>query len=541
MVRKQFYLTVLFVLALICGCEKAGTSKNPEVSEQSGWQHLDLEQDSVPGISLERAYRERVEPDGKDVVVALMDSPLDLDHLDLRDQIWTNVDEVPNNGLDDDGNGYVDDVHGWNFLGYGKGKTLRFANYDYVRALRRLGPMFEGMDSTLVRPKDSLSYRMYQRALELYQKDIPDIEGELGYYKEELQKFQECIQVFPEAYDPETGLFNEALLDTLQPKNERQKELLSDVQDYAYYGWYPSLMENYKYQGEMRKAVCGNLDTLPRAVIGDNIYELSDVQGHHQVDAPEGWITHATQVAGIMAATRDNGLGIKGVSNHIKIMPLVIFPERGHETDKDLANAIRYAVDNGAQIINYSHGRYFVERPDFIWEALEYAEEHGVLVVTPAGNTPVDIDKPGDSPYPIDNSGNGEERLTNLMKVGASGKTLKWAKPLWASYGKRNVDLFAPGQHLMTTNSGDRPYFTLGGSSLACALTTGTAALLWSQYPDLDHQQIKTILMLSGTRLERQVRIGDDTYAPFGELSRMGRILNANDALLLGREASTLK
>ena len=145
-------------------------------------------------------------------------------------------------------------------------------------------------------------------------------------------------------------------MDTLKPKSKREKELLPLAQDYAYYGWYPSLMENFKYQGEMRKAVCGNLDTIPRNAIGDNIYDLIEIKGHPNVDAPKGWITHATQVAGVMAASRDNGIGIKGVANAIKIMPLVIFPERGHETDKDLANAIRYAVDNGARVINMSFG-----------------------------------------------------------------------------------------------------------------------------------------------------------------------------------------
>ncbi|WP_431126136.1 S8 family serine peptidase [Flagellimonas flava] len=540
MVNGRSIMMVLSVSVLLYGCGTGGTSENPEITEQTGWQHLDLESDSIVGISLERAYSERVKPNGREVVVALIDSPLDIDHPDLKAQIWTNADEVPDNGQDDDGNGYVDDVHGWNFLGHGDGQTLRFSNYDYIRAIRRLEPRFGGIDSTEVEPKDSLEYRMYQKALKLRENDIPDIQGELDYYSGQLEVFNECTSLFEMAYDTKTGLFNGALLDTLQPSTERQKELLEQAKDYAYYGWYPSMMESFRYQGEMRKAVCGNIDAEPRSVIGDDMYDLTDIRGHHVVDAPKGWISHATQVAGIMAATRDNGTGIKGVSNNIRIMPLVIFPERGDETDKDLANAIRYAVDNGAQIINYSHGRYFVERPDFIWEALEYAEDHGVLVVTAAGNTPVDIDRPEDSPFPMDNPDNGEERLTNLLKVAASAKKLEWVKPSWASYGKRNVDLFAPGRHLLTTNSGKRPYFTIGGSSLACALTSGVAALLWSQYPDLDHQQIKTILMLSGTRIEQEVKMGEDIAVPFSELSRTGRILNAHDALLLGREASTL-
>ncbi|SNY99523.1 S8 family serine peptidase [Flagellimonas pacifica] len=539
MTRIHKTLTIPLIV-LIIGASQACAKRQNQSSEQTGWQLLDRELDSIPGISLEKAYRATIRPNGQEIVVALIDSPIDLDHPDLKQQFWVNGDEIPNNQIDDDGNGYVDDVHGWNYLGYGDGKTLQFANYDYVRAIRRLSPKFEGLDSTLIKDTDSIENRVYRRALELMEADIPDIEGELGYYTEELVNFRESTKLFEAAYDPITGLFNESTLDSMEPKTEREKELLPIAKDFAYYGWYPSLMENFKNQGEMRKIVCANLDTIPRALIGDDIYDLSDIRGNPIVDAPEGWITHATQVAGVIAATRDNGTGIKGVSNAIRIMPLVIFPERGHETDKDLANAIRYAVDNGAKIINYSHGKYFVERPDFIWDAIKYAEEHGVLVVTAAGNVPKDIDVKENSPYPIDNPGNGPELATNLLRVGASGKSFKWPKTSWGSYGRKNVDMFAPGQRMLTTNSGDRPYFTVGGSSLSCALTSGVAALLWSQYPDLDHRQVKTILMISGNRVHRKVDIGDDVFVNFEELSATGRILNAHTALLLGREASSL-
>ncbi|MEM6895649.1 MAG: S8 family serine peptidase [Bacteroidota bacterium] len=534
------FLVALFIIVL-CACTNQQQSKNPELYEQLGWYLLDRNNDSIPGISLEKAYNELELEEGNQIIVALIDSPIELNHPDLSNQFWINADEIPKNNFDDDDNGFVDDVHGWNFLGYGKDKTIRFANYDYIRAIRRLAPKFEEWDSTQVPTIDSLDFANYVKALELFDEDKPDIDGELGYYTEELENYRESIQVFAEAYDPTSGLFNETMLDTLNPITEKQKKLLPLAQDYAYYGWYPSLLENFKFQGEMRKAVCGNLDTIPRSVIGDDIYDLSDIRGHANVDAPEGWITHATQVAGIIAATRGNGMGIQGVSNAIKIMPLVIFPERGHETDKDLANAIRYAVDNGAKIINYSHGKYFVERPDFIWDALKFAEENGVLVVTAAGNSPKDIDVAENSPYPIDNPENGEELLTNLLKVGASGKSFKWPKTSWSSYGKENVDFYAPGQRMLTTNSGEKPYFTVGGSSLSCALTSGVAALLWSQYPDLDHQQIKTILMLTGERIEQEVDRGDDIMIPYEQLSKTGRILNAYYALLLGREASSLK
>jgi len=530
-------LVILFAVAFQ-SCNRL-ENLNPEQAEQVGWQLLDRERDSVPGISLEKAYEEVVKPIGQEVIVALIDSPIELNHPDLQHQIWVNEDEIPNNEIDDDGNGYVDDIHGWNYLGYGEGQTLRYANYDYVRAIRRLSKRFGEMDSTEIKSKESLDFQLYRKALKLMEVDRLDIEGELAYYTEELETYRESLKVFAVAFDTISGLFSESILDTLKPKSEREKELLPFARDYAYYGWYHSLMENFKYQGEMRKAVCGNLDTIPRQVIGDDIYDISDIKGNPNVDVPEGWITHATQVAGVMAATRDNGIGIKGVANTIKIMPLVIFPERGHETDKDLANAIRYAVDNGAKIINYSHGRYFVERPDFLWDAIKYAEKNDVLVITAAGNTPKDIDEPENSLYPLDTDESGVEVVTNLLRVGASGNTFKWPKTSWSSYGKDNVDLYAPGQRILTTNSGEKAYFALGGSSISCALTSGVAALLWSQYPDLDHQQIKTILMITGDRIDKEVKMENDHMVHFEELSVTGRILNAYTALLLGKEASS--
>ena len=539
---RYFFLVLIPLLINSCKQNNMDVSPNIENSEHQGWQHKDLSMDSLPGISLDKAYAELVDDTkGEEIIVALIDSPIDIYHEDLKNQIYLNPDEIPNNNKDDDHNGYVDDIHGWNFLGYGDDNMIQFANYDYIRVIRRLSPIFKDRDSISITEDEISEYQKYQRALKLMEGDVEDVNGELAYHIEERKKFKECIELFSKAYSTETGLFDFNVADTLTPKTERQKELLADFQDYAYYGWYPELMDSYVNQGEQRKAKVSNLEYNERKMIGDNIYNLDDIRGNGNVNATEGWIAHATQVAGAIAATRGNNSGVKGISNKIKLMVLSIFPERGDELDKDVANAIRYAVDNGARVINYSHGRYFVDREDFIMDALKYAEQKGVLVVTAAGNSTLSIDTVENSPFPKDNPDNKEEVIGNLIKVGASGKNIKRLKPMWSSYGKDNVDFFAPGQRIKTTNSGSKKYFELGGSSLSCAITSGVAALLFSQYPDLSAEQVKTILIMSGTPFDQEIEIDDDLYANFKELSKSGKVLNAYNALLLAKEVSESK
>ncbi len=538
---RNTFTSILILVCLSCKEHTAGTLNTDQNREVIGWHHKDLEIDSLPGIGLSRAYEELIdETNGEEVIVALIDSPIDIDHEDLKDQIYVNSDEIPDNGVDDDSNGYVDDLHGWNFLGYGKDKTIKFANYDYIRVLRRLRSEFKDCQEIPPNSIKKAQFQKYQKALALLEADIPDVEGELAYHKEELSKFNECIKLFPEAYSKETGLFKPEVVDTLTPNTERQKVLFASLDDFAYYGLYLELLEDYVHQGEARKAKCSNLDYNERDLIGDDIYDLSDIRGNPTVSAPDGWLAHGTQVAGVIAATRNNGIGIKGISNNIKLMVLSVFPQRGDELDKDVANAIRYAVDNGAKVINFSHGRHFVDREDILMDALMYANDHDVLVVTAAGNDPDNIDDIEKSPFPRDNPDNGDEIISNLIKVSASGKNPERIKPSWSSYGANNVDFFAPGQRIRTTNSGSKPYFELGGSSVSCAITSGVAALLFSQYPDLTSDQVKTILMLSGTKYDYELKLHKNLHRNFTELSKSGKVLNAYNALLMAREVSKI-
>lgn len=544
-------LTILLgIISFVYGCTEKNKEKtadplcivdpNIEDSEFDGWWLKDFETDSIPGISLERAHKELINDDeGEEVIVAIIDSPIDIVHEDLRCQIYTNPDEIPGNNKDDDNNGYVDDIHGWNYLGYGSNQMERFGNYDYTRIYRRLSPMFKDIDSTNIQENQKEDYKKYLKAVELMEGDITDVENELAFRKEERASFDECVKLFPHAFDSENKIFIEAVTDTIKPKTDRQKELLEVVQDFAYYGFYPEYLDDDLNGAIYKQEHIIKPDYDGRARIGDDIYVLNQIKGNGNVQAQPGTISHGTQVAGAIAATRNNKIGVKGISNKIKLMILGVFPKRGDELDKDVANAIRYAVDNGAKVINYSHGRYLVDKEDYLWDALRYAESKGVILVSAAGNDPKDLDVPEDNPYPMDNDINNNEVISNMVKVGASGRKPSRIKPYWSSHGKNNVDLFAPGQRITTTQSGTHKYFELGGSSLSTALVTGTIALLYSQYPELTYKQVKEIILTSGTKFDVELELNDDSFAKFDDLSKSGTVLNVYQALKKAEELTS--
>ncbi|MEM9363617.1 MAG: S8 family serine peptidase [Bacteroidota bacterium] len=537
MTRVALLSLSTFIVFISCQTQKKELINDTEFE---GWYHEDFENDSLPGISLERAYQELLlEDNGEEVIVALIDGPVDIDHEDLKNQIYVNKGEIPNNNIDDDNNGYVDDINGWNYLGYND-TYVEFANEDYVRIIRRLAPVFEGVDSTAIPEAQLYDYNKFKKALALQQEDIPDIEGETEYRQSELDNFKKSMELFPQAYDNETQLFIQEIADTITPVTDEEKEYIDIVRDIAYYGLYPEMLQDDMASVIGRKEKASNMDYNERDLIGDDPYILKNIKGTPNVKPKPKSITHGTQVAGTIAATRENGIGVKGFSNKIKIMPLVIFPKRGHELDKDIANAIRYAADNGAKVINYSHGKYMVDKEEYILDAMKYAESKGVIIVSAAGNDPKDLDVPEDNPFPKDNDDNFNEFVSNHIKVGASGKRLKYIKPPWSSYGKNNVDLFAPGQRVMTTQSGSKQYFELGGSSLSAAMVTGTVALLYSQYPSLTMEQVKEIILNSGTKHDREVQAGfdKDSMVNFLEMSRSGSVLNVYNALKMAKEKS---
>ncbi|XLS28982.1 S8 family serine peptidase [Flavobacteriaceae bacterium M23B6Z8] len=514
-------------------------NKTPE--QLKNWQLKDIQFDSVPGVSLERAYKELLkDKEGEEVIVALLDDHLDINHEDLKHQIWFNRDEIPDNGIDDDGNGYIDDVNGWNFTGNTKGMQIIYMNNEVTRVLRSLNPDFK--NSLSAKHKyDSLLYlnAKEEYAKEEYAKQMKQAERDLKYanYVQNITlKSKEALSKYIPNRDFSLENLNKIPVDS---NDIKLQQYITVLKEYIKYNITDDWIKKTKQDAEGALDKQLNPDYNERtAIIGDNPEDVTDIYyGNNQVGDYLDHFQHSTQVASVIAATRNNNLGIDGVSNNIKIMPVCVSTE-GNEHDKDIAVGIKYAVDNGAKIINMSLGKMFSLHSEWVFDAFKYAEKHGVLIVSSAGNSNFDLDTENDYFF-MDNLENGKEVSGNFLLVGSSThKVNEQLKSSFSSYGSIDVDLFAPGDSIYVAYPNDK-YIYNSGTSLASALTSGVAALVLSYYPDLSANDLKQILMQSGVAYDLKVTITgkeeeeEERLVPFSEISRTGKILNAYNAILL--------
>lgn len=501
------------------------------------WGSKDLLKDTIPGMSVDRAYQELIKDyEGKTVIVAVLDSGIDIEHEDLEGVIWTNIDEIPDNGKDDDNNGFVDDIHGWNFLG-----DVVEENLEYTRIVRDYQEEFEGKNATDI-PEDRLKdFKLYRAAKAEFDKEVGDTQKSLNRYvtmNNQLQEAEETLKNELEvdkltidnvtAYKPEddTSLNQKMLL--LNVMNNIDEDL-QNIQD--------QLAEAMEYFGN-RSKYHFNLDLNARQKnLGDDADDFSTkIYGNNKVSGPNEDrkdAKHGTHVAGIIAANRKNEKGIKGVAENVLIMPIRAVPD-GDEYDKDIALGIRYAVDNGASIINTSFGKYFSTHPEWVMEAIKYAAENDVLIVNAAGNEGLNLDKK--RVYPNDETPEDpKDFVDNFINVGSI--TSEYGGNLvsgFSNYGKNSVDVFAPGSSIYATTPLDT-YEFLQGTSMAAPNVAGVAAMIRSLYPKLSAAQVKQILMDSGLSTEQEVILGGDPNEtkPFNEISVSGKMVNMYNAIIL--------
>ena len=483
--------------------------------EKQTWGHLDLIKDTIPGMSVDKAYNDIIKnTKGKTVIVAVIDTGIDTDHEDLSGLIWTNEDEKPNNGIDDDKNGYVDDVHGWNFLGDGYNEQL-----EYVRIVA------SNNTSNPDYGKAKAEYdREYQKYTEL---------------KTNYEQFLQQLNMADEAIAKHLNKKDYTLQDVNGIKTE-DKTLQQSVALIQYvYSLDPDGVPAFKKElnagiKQFNDRLNYNLNlTFKGRVNGDNPDDMSaKFYGNGNVKPSEKDESHGTHVAGIIAAQRNNNKGANGVANNVKIMSVRAVPN-GDEYDKDIALAIRYAVDNGASIINGSFGKYYSPHSDWVRDAIAYAGKHDVLFVNAAGNESVDLDTK--NCYPNDAIGIGPEISDNFITVGALEPD--YGSEMVASfsnYGRVNVDVFAPGAKIYSTTP-ENEYDTKGGTSMAAPAVAGVAALIRSYYPKLSASEVKRVLMDSGLKINTKVIVGGDAnnVKPFEQIVKSGKILNAYNALIM--------
>ncbi|TLF46534.1 S8 family peptidase [Maribacter aurantiacus] len=491
-------------------------------AEKKNWGHLDLASDTIPGMSVDKAYAEIIKnKKGKKIIVAVLDSGIDLDHEDLDGVLWTNSDEKPGNNKDDDNNGYVDDIHGYNFLGESYNEQL-----EYVRMLR----LNIGDQTTLVKAKAKLDeeyssaqqnkdrYEQILQAVKNADKEVKAFLGKESYTKEDVMGMEASTEAMQR---------NKSVLLQMYSFKESIPEVIEELEDGITY-----FTEQLNYNL--------NKDFDGRKIVGDNPYDYNDTDyGNGNPNNRVDDESHGTHVAGIIAAERNNGLGANGVANNVEIMSIRAVPN-GDEYDKDIARGIRYAVDNGAKIINGSFGKSFSPNAQWVYDAIKYAADNDVLFVHAAGNDGANLDDPANPNYPNDQINNGAEFADNVITVGALDP--KYGSELVASYsnyGKINVDIFAPGTDVYSTYPNNE-YEYSPGTSMAAPAVSGVAALVWSQYPDLSAKQVKKIILNSGLPVKTKVVLGGDNTksASLAEISTSGKMVNAYNALIMASKVS---
>ncbi|WP_335966721.1 S8 family peptidase [Galbibacter sp. PAP.153] len=540
MTIKKSMVAGAIATTLLAGCGSTNILLTPEENIDSvalkvspltdtqlkHWSHDDLPADTIPGMSVDKAYTDifnaikELRP--TTVIVGVLDSGIDIEHEDLKNVIWTNEDEIAGNGIDDDKNGFVDDVHGWNFLGKANNEQLELVRIinkgddgsdDYQRAKAEYDEKYNEALQNKTRYEQIL--QSVTQADELLQKEL----GKEDYTLEDLKAYKPSTPEAQAATGAMTQMF--AYEDSVADLKKELKEGIEYFTDQL----------NYNL----------NKDFDGRSIVGDDPDDITDTDyGDNNVIGDREHAKHGTHVAGIIAAQRNNGIGMDGVADHVKIMPVRTVPN-GDEYDKDVALAIRYAVDNGAKVINGSFGKYYSPHKQWVWDAIKYAASKDVLIVKAAGNESLDLDE--NNVYPNDNENNTAEIADNFLTVGALN--YEYGPEMvatFSNYGKDNVDVFAPGTKIWSTTP-NNGYEFLQGTSMAAPAVAGVAALIRAYFPKLKAGEVKKIIMQSGLTSTANVILGGNPNykKPFAEASKSGKMVNLYNAMILADKVNAGK
>lgn len=512
----------------------------------NGWHLMDKETNGYYGVSADKAYSflKSKKIKSKTVIVAVIDSGIDTLHEDLKPVMWTNPKEIPGNGIDDDKNGYIDDVHGWNFLGGKDGRNVGEDSYEAARVYHSLKTKFEGKSKEdILDSKEAAEFTIWEKAKAKILGEDSENAVDFVILKRMLTNMQKHDSILKIAMAKEvfTGLeldaftpsddaakkAKNAFLGLMKPNNQMEatnKEFMEGFAEYV--------------AGEEKKEESKNKapKSFRAEIVKDDESNLND-RNYGNNDIMANTPMHGTHCSGIIAAARNNGKGMDGIADNVRIMMIRAVPD-GDEHDKDIANAIRYAVDNGAQIISMSFGKDFSPEKHWVDDAFRYAESKNVLLVHAAGNDAKNVDNEDNFPSPVYINGKG--RASNVLTVGASGDPKNGGLTAsFSNYGKKEVDVFSPGVKIYATLPGGNTYGNLQGTSMACPLVAGIAALTLEYFPTLSAKQLKYVIEKSAIQPDYKVtKPGSDEMVNLADISKTGGIVNAYAALKL---AATLK
>lgn len=539
---KPFYLSAALAIALT-SCKSVQTlpdlsdmtpiksvdhipARTTDLSEDQlkRWSHLDILRDTVPGMSVDRAYESIIKnKKGQKVVVAVIDSGIEIDHEDLQHAIWANPKEKAGNGIDDDNNGYVDDIHGWNFLGESNAENLEFTRIVkkgddgselYKEAKAKLDEELAGIEPLGKRVEQFKELR----------NAVTEYLGKDRFEKEDLMGIPEDA--------PEEVIAGTSLFLNIYMAGRDGFDYIDDIAEY--------------YNSQANSHLNVNFDG--RAIVGDNPDDINDTDyGNNDVLGDRDHAKHGTHVAGIIAQARNNKLGGDGVaSKNVEIMAVRAVPD-GDEYDKDIALAIRYAADNGAKVINGSFGKYFAQHSEWVYDAIKYAAEKDVLIVVAAGNDSMDLNPVEGEEikrYPNDRKvGERNEIADNFLVVGALNPTFgEKMVAEFSNFGHVDVDVFAPGVKIYATVPHGK-YEYLQGTSMASPNAAGVAAMIRSYFPSLTAPEVKQIMKESGVPVNFDVIVSGDASDKrnFQDISTSGKFVNLYNALIMADKVAKAK
>lgn len=537
---KKILIAACFMTGFATFAQTAESALDPmKDKDLMTWYHKDFSATNVYGVNTQNAYK-YLESKGlkpRTVVVGVLDSGVQVDHPGLVKNMWKNPNEIPNNGKDDDGNGYVDDIYGWNFIG-GKNGDVDVDNMEVTRVVKKYQPIFEGTDSSankLNQAKMPEEFAMYMKSKEIFTKK--SIEGKQGF--ETYTMIQKMIPSMIDMLDGKN--LTPEVVAAIKPATQEQamaaSVLAQIAQDPAVKGKSPAEAQKF-LEDQMKEALDYygpqatkqyNLDYDPRAsIVGDNYDDYSEkFYGNNHYEGPDA--KHGTHVSGIIAGYPQGTETQYGVAYKVaKIMTVRAVPD-GDERDKDVANAIRYAVDNGAKILNMSFGKPVSPGKEYVWDAFKYAQDKGVLLVKAAGNENEDISENVAYPTNYKDVKDAKPFVNNMIVVGASTNDNEFLRASFSNYNQKMVNVFAPGDKIYSTVPTNK-YEYLQGTSMAAPVVAGGAAVLLAYMPNLKPEQIIEAFVKTANKSSVNAMIKSNTNNRFDMISESGGVIDLRKA-----------
>ena len=537
---NKILIAACFMTGFVSFAQKAEEALDPMLDKNlMTWYHQDFSSSNIYGVNTQNAYK-YLDSKGlkiKPVIVGVLDSGVQVDHPGIIKNMWKNVNEVPNNGKDDDGNGYIDDIYGWNFSG-GKNGDIDIDNMEVTRVVKKYQSVFEGTNSAQNKANQAKmpeDFAMYMTSKEIFTKK--SVEAKQNY--ETYKRIQGMIPSMIAMLNGQN--LTQEVVSAIKPTTSEQAMAASVLgqiaRDPSVTGKSPAEVQKF-LEAQMKEALDYyepqaikqyNLDYDPRAsIVGDNYDDYAQKNyGNNHYEGPDA--QHGTHVAGIIAGLPQGnevqyGVGYKTA----KIMTVRAVPN-GDERDKDIANAIRYAVDNGAKILNMSFGKPVSPGKNVVWDAFKYAESKGVLLVKAAGNENEDIAENIYFPTNYKNVEDAKPFINNMIVVGASTNDNDFLRASFSNYNQKLVNVFAPGDKIYSTVPKDK-YEYLQGTSMASPVVAGAASVLLAYMPNLTPAQIIEALVKTSNKSTVNAMINSNTNNRFDLISESGGVIDVRKA-----------